>query len=100
MISLGGQEYLAFTHVTPSGVLKFSHQAGALLFNADNFTYKHIYLSSLKPGLLVDPFGIQIESGGIEMSYSYSINNPHEVSSIVGSAIATFDFSEILYKLK
>ena len=100
LISLGDHEYLAFTHTTPSGVLKFSHQAGSLLFNADNFTYKHIYLSSLKPGLLVDPFGIQIEAGAIEMSYSYSVNNPHEVSSIVGSSIATFNLSDILYRFK
>ena len=98
LISLGGNEYLGFTHITPGGVLKFSHQAGALLFNADNFTYKHISLSSLKPGLLVDPFGIQILDGEIEMSYSYSVNNPHEVSSIVGSSIATFNLSEILSK--
>ena len=98
LISLGDHEYLAFTHVTSGGVLKFSHQAGALLFNAKNFTHKHVFLSALKPGLLVDPFGIQIKASMIEMSYSYSINNPHEVSSIVGSSIATFKLSEILHE--
>jgi hypothetical protein len=96
LIELGDHEYLAFTHVTPAGVLKFSHQAGALLFNAKNFTYTHVFLTSLKPGLLVDPFGIQIEDDVIAMSYSYSINNPHEFSSIVGSSIAKFKLSEVL----
>jgi hypothetical protein len=96
LISLGDHEYLAFTHVTPSGVLKFSHQAGVLLFNAKEISYKHAFLTSLKPGLLVDPFGIQISANVIEMSYSYSINNPHDATSIVGSSIATFHLSDLL----
>jgi hypothetical protein len=100
LISVGDHEFLAFTHVTPTGILKFSHQAGALLFNAKDLTYKHIYLTSLKPGLLIDPFGIQIDDNLVRMSYSYSINNPHEKSSAVGSSIAEFELSEILENLK
>lgn len=98
LISLGNHKLLAFTHVTPAGILKFSHQAGALLFNAKDFTFEHIFLTTLKPGLLIDPFGIQIGNNVVQMSYSFSINNPHEESSVVGSSIATFDLSELLHE--
>lgn len=96
LIPLGNHELLAFTHVTSKGILKFSHQAGVLLFNAKDFTFKHIFLTRLKPGLLIDPFGIQIENNVVQMSYSISINNPHENASVVGSSIATFKLSELL----
>ncbi len=87
--------YIGFTHVTPSGILKFSHQAGVLLFNSREKTFKHKTLTKLKPGLLVDPFGIEIYGDRIRMIFSYSVNNPHEKHSIVGSSISTFNFRDL-----
>ena len=85
--------YLGFTHITPEKILKFSHQAGVILFNFTEMSFQHFELTKLTPGLLVDPFGIEVENSKVRMFYSYSINNPHEFTSTVGSSSALFDIS-------
>lgn len=98
LLPIGNDKFLGFTHVTPPGVLKFSHQAGILLYDAKTFTVEHKNLTELKPGLLLDPFDICLSGDIVQMSYSFSVNNPHELESVVGSSVAVFSF-ERLYKL-
>ncbi len=96
LLRISGDIFVGFTHITPPGVLKFSHQAGVIFFNARDKTFKHKALTKVKPGLLVDPFGIEIDEEKVRMIYSYSVNNPHETYSVVGSTIATFNFSDLI----
>lgn len=95
LLQISENEFLGFTHITPRGILKFSHQAGAILYNSKQNSFKHLTLTVLKPGLLIDPFGIEVNGTNVRMIYSYSVNNPHEVSSIVGSSVATFKISDL-----
>jgi hypothetical protein len=95
LLQISENQFLGFTHITPPGILKFSHQAGAILYNSKENSFKHLTLTKLKPGLLIDPFGIEINGTNVRMIYSYSVNNPHEISSIVGSSVATFRISDL-----
>jgi hypothetical protein len=94
LIEVDKDIHLGFTHITPENILKFSHQAGVILFNFREMNFQHLVLTKLKPGFLVDPFGIEIQNRMVRMFYSYSINNPHEFTSTVGSSSALFDLSQ------
>lgn len=99
LIRLSQDAYLGFTHITLPGALKFSHQAGVILFSPNTNRISHAAISKLSPGLLVDPFGISIIGDKVEMHYSYAVNNPSDRDAIVGSSSICFVLSDLLKML-
>jgi hypothetical protein len=99
LVPLTHDVYIGFTHITSPGALKFSHQAGVLLFNPKNMKVLHRPISKLIPGLLVDPFGINIQGSTLDMHYSYAVNNPSDKDVIVGSSTVSFELKDLFRAL-
>jgi hypothetical protein len=69
---------------------------GVVLLDTLSSEFHHRVLTKLRYGLLVDPFGIEINANKISVNYSYSINRPEDKYSAVGSSTAYFDDQKLL----
>lgn len=90
LLPINERYLIGFTHVTLSPPLKFSHQIGVVILDTKSFEFQHHVLTNLRYGLLVDPYGVEIQDDTISVSYSYSVNRPEDVLSAVGSSTAYF----------
>ena len=96
LLPINDRYLIGFTHITLPVPLKFSHQMGVILLDTLRNEFHHRVLTKLRYGLLVDPFGIEINAGQISVNYSYSINRPEDKFSAVGSSTAYFDYERVL----
>lgn len=95
LVPINDHYFIGFTHITLPTPLKFSHQIGVVILDTRSFEYHHKILTDLRYGLLVDPYGIEINANTISVSYSYSINRPEDTFSAVGSSTAYFQKERI-----